>query len=307
MVNEIKSKTVKKGWIIYNGNLLAEKFTELVLWLKSSAEKQGLSVKLVKNNELLITIEDGIPKIKGKFKNVIPDFVIFWDKDIKLAYHLEKIGIRIYNSARTIEICDDKALTYEVLSGFQIAMPKTIIAPKIFENTEIQDFSSYSIIAEEIGFPMVIKESFGSFGQQVYLVENYEEMINQVKELGGTPYLFQKFISSSFGRDIRLNVVGDKVAAAMLRTSDNDFRANISAGGQMYGYNPSDEEIKLAIKCCKIIGADFAGVDILFGDNGQPVLCEVNSNAHFKNIFLCTGIDVADSIVEYIIKDIYKE
>lgn len=295
-------KSCKECWIIYNGNLVSEKFLELVHWLRSSAEKRGLNVETVKNNDLLITIEDGTSKIKGKFQNKIPDFVIFWDKDIRLAYHMENMGIRVFNSARTIEICDDKALTYEVLCGYGIPMPKTIIAPKVFENTGLHDFSTYAVIAEEIGFPMIIKESFGSFGQQVYLINNYEEMINKVKELGGIPYIFQEFISSSFGRDIRLNVVGDKVAASMLRCSENDFRANVSAGGKMFKYDASYEEIQLAIKCCKIIGADFAGVDILFGENGQPILCEINSNAHFKNIYICTGIDVADKILEYIIE-----
>ena len=40
-------------------------------------------------------------------------------------------------------------------------------------------------------------------------------------------------------------------------------------------------------------------MDILFGENG-PILCEVNSNAHFKNIYDCTGENVADYIIEYI-------
>jgi glutathione synthase/RimK-type ligase-like ATP-grasp enzyme len=51
---------------------------------------------------------------------------------------------------------------------------------------------------------------------------------------------------------------------------------------------------------------DFAGVDIMFGADG-PVLCEVNSNAHFKNIYECTGINVGDAIMEYIFEDQSKK
>ena len=51
---------------------------------------------------------------------------------------------------------------------------------------------------------------------------------------------------------------------------------------------------------------DFAGVDILFGENDEPILCEVNSNAHFKNILDCTGVNVAQCILDYIIGDIKK-
>lgn len=32
------------------------------------------------------------------------------------------------------------------------------------------------------------------------------------------------------------------------------------------------------------------------------MVCEVNSNAHFKNIFDCTGVNVADEIMDYIVK-----
>ena len=69
----------------------------------------------------------------------------------------------------------------------------------------------------------------------------------------------------------------------------------------MREYLPSEEEKCVAIKCCELLGADFAGVDLLFGENG-PLVCEVNSNAHLKNIMTATGINVADEIYRYIKK-----
>ena len=46
-------------------------------------------------------------------------------------------------------------------------------------------------------------------------------------------------------------------------------------------------------------GADFCGVDLLFGGAG-PLVCEVNSNPNFKSSLDCTGVNMADKIVEYI-------
>ena len=54
------------------------------------------------------------------------------------------------------------------------------------------------------------------------------------------------------------------------------------------------------MRSTKAIGLDFAGVDILFGEQEEPIVCEVNSNAHFKNIYDCTGVNTADYILEYI-------
>ena len=56
-----------------------------------------------------------------------------------------------------------------------------------------------------------------------------------------------------------------------------------------------------AIKAAEAIGLDFAGVDILFGNDG-PIVCEVNSNPHFKSSLECTGIDMSEEIMDYIMR-----
>ena len=87
----------------------------------------------------------------------------------------------------------------------------------------------------------------------------------------------------------------------MYRYSDQgDFRANLSIGGKMQKYQPTPEQCELALRCCRVIGLDFAGVDLLFGDDDKPIVCEINSNAHFKNIFDCTGVNAAVEIITYI-------
>src|SRR5690625_6941408 len=46
-----------------------------------------------------------------------------------------------------------------------------------------------------------------------------------------------------------------------------------------------------SIEATKSLGLDFAGVDLLFGKNSERIICEVNSNAHIRNLLNCTGID----------------
>ena len=107
------------------------------------------------------------------------------------------------------------------------------------------------------------------------------------------------------GRDIRLQVVGDKVIAAMLRENKDDFRANLTNGGSATDYTDKVSAAwkQMALDACRVLNLDFAGVDILFGPDGEPVLCEVNSNAHFKNLFDCTGVNAAEAIIKHIVED----
>ncbi len=276
------------GLLVVNGFLKSRKFDEIYMWLGSAFEKRGHGIRVCNNIELSLTSED-----------ISADFVIFWDKDIVLARRLEAMGLRLFNTSRAIELCDNKALTYTALYG-KLPMPRTIAAPMTYRNIGYSDTAFVYDAIEILGIPLVIKECFGSFGAQVYLAETAEQAEKIIKNTS-EPLILQEFISESRGRDIRLNVVGGEVIASMLRYNDNDFRANITNGGKMQNYTPTSEEKDIAVKACKELGLDFGGVDILFSDRG-PLLCEVNSNAHFKNIYDCTGINAAEYICEYVEK-----
>ncbi|MDF2943860.1 MAG: hypothetical protein K0S01_2718 [Herbinix sp.] len=282
------------GILVVNEFLHSKKFNEIHTWLLEAAKKQGINMLLKTNAELLIDICD----INSER---LADFILFWDKDIRLAYYLEQLGYSVFNSSKAIGICDDKAMTHLTLMKAGIPMPRTIIAPMTFDNIGYTNLTFLEEVANRIEFPMIVKESFGSFGQQVYLVKNIEELQNQVKQIGTKPVLFQEFVKSSFGKDIRLQVVGNQVIASMYRYSDNgDFRANLTIGGKMLPFQPTKEQRELALRCCQVIGLDFAGVDMLFGKKDEPIVCEVNSNAHFKNIYDCTGVNAADAIIAHI-------
>ena len=287
-----------EGWLITNGFLSTQKFQELYEMFRESAKKYSLDLKLIKNDEILVDI--AIEECTMK-----PDFVLFWDKDIKLAAYLEKLGIRVFNPARSIELCDDKSLTHLELMNHGIKMPRTIFAPMTYTNIGYTNLTFLELVKFRLEFPIVIKEVFGSFGQQVYMANDEEELVNIVRECGSSKLIFQEFVKSSKGRDIRLQVVGNRVVASMYRYNDtDDFRANLSSGGKMKGYTPTKEQENLAIKTCKILGLDFAGVDILFGEDDEPIVCEVNSNAHFKNITDASRVNVSDKIIEYIIEEL---
>lgn len=284
-----------KGYLVVNHFLRSEKFEELYGWLVRAADKLKMELVIRTNVDLMSCMGDGV----GKEEDI--HFVLFWDKDIKLARLLEARGYRVFNSAEAIGVCDDKSLTHIALEKAGIRMPRTWFSPMTYENIGYTDVSFIERVEKCLGYPMVVKECCGSFGQQVYLCEKREEVLQHL----GRNVIFQEYLSSSFGRDIRLQVVGDKVITAMYRYSENgDFRANISNGGKMKPYQWTKEQEELAVRSTKAIGLDFAGVDILFGDKDEPVVCEVNSNAHFKNIYDCTGVNTADYIMEYIKKTV---
>ena len=67
----------------------------------------------------------------------------------------------------------------------------------------------------------------------------------------------------------------------------------------MEKYMPTSEEAELALFAVRELGLTFAGVDVLFGKDG-PLICEVNSNAHFKTTLACTGVNMATELLREI-------
>ncbi|NLK17766.1 MAG: RimK family alpha-L-glutamate ligase [Clostridiales bacterium] len=289
---------MKTGYIIGNGFQKMLKMDELIWHFEELFKKHGCDIRVIKSDKAYACVGRDGSAGSGGIKEA--DFILFWDKDVMLARALEKEGYRLYNSARAIEICDNKVATHLFLSNCGIRMPKTIPAPLIFEGSEVNADRVLERAEACLDYPLVVKEAYGSFGQQVYLCKDREEARELVLKLKYKPFLFQEFVSESAGRDIRIYVVGGKVVASMLRTNDNDFRANISNGGRMSPIDPPQDYKEMAVKAAELIGLDYCGVDILMGKEG-PLLCEVNSNAHFKNIQICTGIDVAEHFVKHIL------
>ncbi|MEG1509629.1 MAG: RimK family alpha-L-glutamate ligase [Clostridia bacterium] len=282
-----------KGLLVVNEFLHLTKFDEIHNLLQVAFLKEGIALELKTNAQIVVEVDSD-----ALFAY---DFVLFWDKDIMLAKHLENKGLKVFNSASAIDICDDKQKTAIFLENYNIKMPKTIFAPFTYENIGYTNSNFLQNVAQTLGFPLVVKEAKGSFGKQVYLVDNMQDLCVKIAEIGAKPILFQQFIKSSFGIDTRIQVVGGKVVATVKRIGkEGDFRANVTNGGKMVAFKPSKEFEQMALYVCQILCVDFAGVDILFGANNEPIFCEINSNAHFKNILDATGINVADCLAQYI-------
>lgn len=313
---------MKQGWLIVNEYLDTEKFLEIRKLFLSGAEKKNVKLTVYTNADFVVNLSDATVKSRA-FDEGEPEFIIFYDKDIALASALEKMGYRLYNSADAIDVCDSKVKTATRISEYnlncrddeaKILMPKTYKVPFTYENIGIKDSYSFDFLdyvekdlceagegALSGAYPMVIKESNSSFGMGVHLAGSREEAVKLICEYGNKECLIQEYISYSSGRDYRLQMVSDKCVCAMMRSNENDFRANITNGGKMSEYKPTDEDLSLARNVMKCLKLDFAGIDIMHDKSGRAVFLEANSNAHFKNIYDLTGINAAEKMIEYIV------
>ena len=270
---------------------------------KEEAEFLGIKLRHVCEEDFEIVEPSDYPdKIwrKGRYERV-PDVLItrvsgmgyFASALVRLC---QRMGVKVKNSANSIELAEDKLRTVQVLTARHLPIPKSILA-KFPVDTDY--------IADQLGFPMVMKTVFGGKGEGVLMFENMRQFKDVITVLqksteGKTNLIFQKFVESSFGRDIRVVVVADQAIVAVMRKgAEGNFKSNVHGGGTAHCYEMTDKIAKIAVDASQALGLSISGVDLLF-DGDSFVIGEVNSSPSFEDSFEeATKVNVPRLILEH--------
>ena len=118
-----------KGAVIINGYLDGISFREPADMLVAAGARQDIPIEVHTNRDLVAPIGDADALLE-RIGDV--DFILFWDKDVRLAKNLEVCGYPVINCSEAIRICDDKSLTHLVLADYGIPSIRTIPCPMSF-------------------------------------------------------------------------------------------------------------------------------------------------------------------------------
>lgn len=213
-------------------------------------------------------------------------------------HRLEAAGIKVINSARSIEACVDKYLATARLQGQGLPIPRTIVCEGLEEAMAA---------FHRLGGDVVVKPLFGSEGRGILRAET-EALAYRIFwtlfKLQSILYV-QEFVEHP-GYDLRLFVLGKRVAAGMKRYAAHDFRTNVAQGGSFEAYVPNAEVEELAIRAAAAVGAEIAGVDLLTGPDHRPLVLEVNSTPGFQALAQTTEVDIAAAILRHVMNAIER-
>jgi len=281
-----------KFWEAYETNRLIEEF-----------QKQDIDIQLVDPNTIDIFVNkenkssilvNGEPSSLPKF--VFPRTGSGTTYHIKAVIrHFERMGVTVINSSDSIDNVKDKLYSHQILAQSNLDIPKTML---------LRHPIDVDFVQKHIGFPVIVKTISGSYGRGVFLAETKKQFkqLLTMAELTKKSYniIIQEFIKDTWGKDLRVLVVNNKVVGCMMRQStDEDFRANLTRGGEGFPYEVNEQIEWLASESSKALDLDIAGVDLLF-DNGGYKICEVNSNPGFEGMETFTKKNIAEEIVQFI-------
>ena len=291
---------MNKGWMLVKPKFQESYETERLL---EEFGNHNIEVKLIDPNEIDIFVnKENKQSILVNGKSLpLPKFVFprtgsgttYYIKAV--IRHFERMGVPVINSSEAIDNVKDKLYTHQILAQSNLDIPKTMLLRYPID---------IDFVEKNIGFPVIVKKISGSYGRGVFLCEN-KKQLNQLvtmAELTKKSYdiIIQEFVKDTWGKDLRVFVVNNKVVGCMMRQStDEDFRANITRGGEGFPYEVNEQIEWLSSESSKALGLDIAGVDLLF-DNGGYKICEVNSNPGFEGMENFTKKNIAGEIVSFI-------
>ncbi|MCP3941956.1 MAG: RimK family alpha-L-glutamate ligase [Desulfobacteraceae bacterium] len=212
-----------------------------------------------------------------------------------LLRHFMQMNIALVNKIEGVTIARNQYLTLQTLAAAGIRVPNSCFI------TRKPGF--FKAVAHLGGFPVIAKQVDGMGGDGVEKIEN-ESQANIYLDTHLNPLkgmLVQQFIKPEGRQDLRMLVIGGRLAGAMaLEPSPGDFRANIHQNGQAIAIDPPREWETLALDAARVSCLEIAGVDMMVEKTGPPLVVEVNYSPGFKGLEAATGKDIAWQIIDYL-------
>ena len=233
---------MSKGWMLVKPKFQESYETQRLL---EEFGNHDIEVKLINPNEIDIFVnKENKQSILVNGKSLpLPKFVFprtgsgttYYIKAV--IRHFERMGVPVINSSDAIDNVKDKLYTHQILAQSNLDIPNTMLLKHPID---------IDFVEKNIGFPVIVKKISGSYGRGVFLCEN-KKQLNQLvtmAELSKKSYdiIIQEFVKDTWGKDLRVFVVNNKVVGCMMRQStDDDFRANLSRGGEGFPYEVNEE------------------------------------------------------------------
>lgn len=198
----------------------------------------------------------------------------------------------------------DKFDTSLFFSSIDVPTPRTIFINNKRNISKLVNFLG--------GYPCIIKKTVGSMGMFVEIVNDEKDVLAFIEKtfqraakskltFNRIKFILQKIVNCERGVDYRVLCVDGEIVGAIRRIAGSGFKSNISLGGRAEKIEVDEKLRKYSEKIIKEGNLFYAGIDFI-KDGDDYVAIEVNTSAQFEGFEGATGINVANKIIEKLIK-----
>lgn len=277
------------GYLIEKYNWMANAYT--CNRLVEEAGQLGIDLKIMGVHDTMVTPDEIVNAGQALERR---DFVINRYKWGKIKDHINRLAGKSYNEIENYNIYINKYEQIRNLYSDSFLVPRYVLGTASLRYDEIVD---------RIGRPFVAKGLESSMGEEIFLITREDDLEKLTGRFdAGKEWLYEEFIETSYGKDMRFYSIRGEAVACMKRSSQGDFRANVALGASVEPYEITPEIRQIAKDIYGQTGLDFLGIDLLFGDD-KPYFCEINVMPGIEGIERATDVNIARRIMETIRRD----
>ncbi|MHB0913112.1 MAG: carbamoyl-phosphate synthase large subunit [Armatimonadota bacterium] len=198
---------------------------------------------------------------------------------INLAQPLSEAGVRIFGSSfESIDIAEDRDKFEKILSELGIPKPP---------GRAVTSIEAAVQVAEEIGYPVLVRPSYVLGGRAMEIIQNTEELLSYMTYVVDVspkaPILVDKYI---VGKEAEVDVIADGTDCLLPGIMEHIERAGVHSGDSMAVYPPQtlprtviDQMVEHAIKLSKALNV-IGVMNIQYViENETAYILEVNPRA----------------------------
>ena len=195
------------------------------------------------------------------------------DPDQYFAEHLSEMlneeGVITQAENDTYAYESNKLYSMKLLSENGVKVPNSVYT--LSPDTAIE-------AARTLGYPVILKTAEGGGGEGVMRVSSENELrpIMDAMKSFEQDIVLQEYLEHD-GTDNRVIVIDDYTVAYSRSSEGDEWRSNISGGGDRLKANLTDEMRNVALIAAKATGFDICGSDIIEVD-GEPIVLEINGS-----------------------------
>ena len=258
--------------------------------LLEAGKKNNINIQMVDCKKLALDLEK-----KPKDYGVVIQRCVSYYRNLHSTAALEGLGVKVINCLNTGVFAGNKLFTHMLLKKFGVPTPDATVA--FSKDAALQAL-------ETQGYPRVIKPTVGSWGRLISKLNDKDSAEGIIESRENMYPIYQIHYLEEFvkrpPRDIRAIMVGDKIVAAIYRTSGNgNWKTNMALGGVAEPCKVTQEMEEMCIKAKNAVQGDIVGVDLMESDEKGLVVHEVNNTTEYKNTVRVCEVDIPSLMLNY--------
>lgn len=298
-------------WMVYD-EVGLKRNRDYVNLYKDICSEYGYEVEAVLVDEIENRIQNGSR----------PVFVLVRTIQPNVNAYFEDIKVPVFNSSEVSMICNNKGKTLERFKKDILCVPSITLSSEMLaklcemENEQVKQFflnkfvtTSFSQEEMEVihlANDFVLKAVAGHGGKQVFSLKNERNKLTQ--GLVQSDFVLQPMIEGKNGvsRDMRVYVIGRDIIASVMRSSNEDFRANFSLGGETRLIHLDEKTKRNVDFILESMEFGMAGIDFIWDKNNRVWLNEIEDVVGARMLYQCAPeVNIAKLYVDFIMKKLH--